>query len=280
MLAKRPLSSTTLRLAAEADIPFLVEISSQRNQRYLVSCVRDEQTWRYELIGRSPNNVYNSVIKIIESEEGDPLGYILYPPYRWGAMMAATSYEVKPGVSWASVTPTVMRHLKSVGGDYPVEHGKDKALETFAFWLGSHHPVYDVIPDKLPKTRDPYAWFLRVPDLPLFLRHVAQQLEKRLAASPLVGHSGEIKITFYRNGLRLVLDKGRLANIEEWKPEPDRISGDAGFPGLTFLQLVFGYRSLDELKYAYADCWTKGDQTPVILNMLFPKMASSVWGLS
>ena len=80
--------------------------------------------------------------------------------------------------------------------------------------------------------------------------------------------------------LRLVLDRGRLATIEEWKPEPDRISGDAGFPGLTFLQLVFGYRSLDELKYAYADCWTKGDQTPVILELLFPKMASSVWGLS
>jgi len=76
------------------------------------------------------------------------------------------------------------------------------------------------------------------------------------------------------------LTGGRLATIEEWKPEPDRKSGDAGYPGLTFLQLVFGYRSLSELKYAYADCWTKGDQAPVILELLFPKMASSVWGLS
>lgn len=270
----------SLRLAGEADVPFLLDISSQGHQRYLVSCVRDKQTWLYELSGRSPKNVNNSVIKIIESADGDRLGFITHPPNRWGGMMAATAYEIKPGVSWASVTPTVMRHLQSVGEEYPAENGEKKALETFGFWLGSQHPVYDVIPDKLLKTRDPYAWYLRVQNLPKFLQHIAPQLEKRLAASPLAGHSGEIKITFYRKGLRLVLDEGHLATIEEWMPEPDWGSGDAGFPWLTFLQLVFGYRSLDDLKYAYADCWTKGDQTPVILELLFPKMASSVWGLS
>lgn len=194
--------------------------------------------------------------------------------------MAATSYEVKSGVSWASVTPVVMRHLESTGMEYLAESGKDQALETFGFWMGSQHPVYEVIPDKLPKTRDPYAWFLRVPDLPKFIQHVVPQLENRLSASPLAGHSGELKLTFYRTGLRLVLEEGRFAAVEVWKPEPDRNSGDAGFPGLTFLQLVFGYRSLAELKFAFADCWTKGDQTPVLLDMLFPKMPSSVWPLS
>jgi hypothetical protein len=269
-----------LRLATDDDIPFLLELYSQGNQRYLVSCVRDEQIWRYEISGRSPKNVNNSVIKIIESAPGNPLGFITHPPYCWGKMMAATGYEVISGVSWASVTPTVMRHLKSIGEGYIADHGKDQALETFGFWLGSQHPVYDVIPDKLPKTRDPYAWFLRVPDLPKFIQHVAPQLEKRLAGSPLAGHSGELKLTFYRTGLHLVLEEGRFAAVEAWKPEPDRNSGDAGFPGLTFLQLVFGYRSLSELKYAFADCWTKGDQSAVLLDMLFPKMPSSVWALS
>ncbi len=40
--------------------------------------------------------------------------------------------------------------------------------------------------------------------------------------------------------LRLVLDRGRLATIEEWNPEPDRICGDAGFPGLTFCSWYSG----------------------------------------
>jgi len=270
----------SLRLAADSDIPFLVELSSESNQRYLVSCVRDEYVWRYELSGRNPKNVNISVIKIIASKADGALGFITHPPYRWGGVMAATAYEIKAGVSWASVTPTVMRHLKTVGEEYPAEYGKEKELETFGFWLGSSHPVYDVIPDKLPKTRDPYAWFLRVPDLPKFVQHIAPQLEARLAASPLVGYSGELKITFYRKGMRLVLEDGRIAAVEDWKPKPDRNSGDAGFPGLTFLQLVFGYRSLAELKYAFADCWTKGDQTGILLDILFPKMASSVWPVS
>jgi hypothetical protein len=270
----------SLRLATEDDISFLTELYSQGSRRYLVSCVRDVETWRYELSGRSPKNVNGSVIKIIESKPGNALGYITHPPYRWGAMMTATSYELKPGVSWASVTPTVMRHLKSVGREYAAVYSKGKSLETFGFWMGSQHPVYDVIPEQLPKTRNPYAWFLRVPDLPGFIRLIAPQIEKRLAASPLTGHSGELKLTFYSTGLRLVLEEGRLVAAEEWKPEPDHNSGDAGFPGLTFLQLVFGYRSMPELKYAFADCWTKEDQTQVLLDMLFPKMASSVWAVS
>ena len=52
------------------------------------------------------------------------------------------------------------------------------------------------------------------------------------------------------------------------------------FPELTFLQLLFGYRSLDELRYAFADCGAYGDEVNVVLNTLFPKQASLVWPIS
>lgn len=270
----------SLRLATDEDIPFLVGLFLRASQRYLVSCVRDEKIWRYELSGGSPDNVNRSVIKIIESSSGDRVGAIRHSPYRWGKMMALTSYEIETGNSWAAVTPAVMRHLGSIGRQYPAEDGKEVDLETFGFWLGSQHPVYEVIPARLSRTREPYAWFLRVPDLQKFIQLIIPQLEARLASSPLVGHDGQIKLTFYGRGLRFVLEGGHIAAVEDWKPEPYRDSGDAGFPGLTFLQLVFGYRSLAELKYAFADCWTKGDQTAILLDILFPKMASSVWPLS
>ena len=45
------------------------------------------------------------------------------------------------------------------------------------------------------------------------------------------------------------------------------------FPPLVFLKLVFGYRSLEELHYAYPDCWaTEGDA--LTLEALFPKQPS------
>jgi hypothetical protein len=257
-----------------------MDLNSQADQRYLVSCVRDEELWRYELNGRSRQNVNRSEIKIVETQKSEVIGYLIHPPYRWGAMMPVTGYEIKSGRSWADVTPTVIRYLQSTGAEYSTESGKDQDAEAFGFWLGSDHPVYKVIPDRLPRVRDPYAWYLRVPDLPGFIQHIAPALEARLAISPLVGHSGELKLTFYRSGLRLVFETGQMVGIEEWNPTPHGHSGDAGFPGLTFLQLVFGYRNLADLKFAFADCWTKNDQARVLLEILFPKLASRVWPVS
>jgi hypothetical protein len=85
------------------------------------------------------------------------------------------------------------------------------------------------------------------------LSHIKPALEKRLAASIAVGHSREIKISFYRDGLRLVIDNGKLTVIELWKPTPED-GGVIAFPGLTFLQLLFGYRSYEELHQSFADC--------------------------
>jgi hypothetical protein len=98
-------------------------------------------------------------------------------------------------------------------------------------------------------------------------------LEDRLVASPAVGHTGELKISFYRDGLRLAFDKGRLITVEPWRPKPED-RGAAGFPDLTFLQLLFGYRSLEELRNAFPDCYPETDEARVLLKYLFPKHAS------
>jgi hypothetical protein len=269
-----------LRQATEADIGFLAKLYQLGAQRSLVSCVRDEALWRYEIAGKSARNVNRSEVRMIETLEGEPTGYLLHPPDTWGPMLAATGYEVKPGVSWAAVTPTVIRYLEATGKSYTSEDGKQSELEAFGFWLGAEHPVYQVIADKLPRVRKPYAWYLRVPDLPAFVRRISPVLEGRLADSPLFGHSGELKVSFYNRGLRMIFDAGRLVEVESWKPAPQGHSGDAGFPGLTFLQLLFGYRSLVELQYAFADCWTGGDEPRALLEILFPKQASDVWPLA
>ena len=63
--------------------------------------------------------------------------------------------------------------------------------------------------------------------------------------------------------------------IESWMPCHED-QGNAAFPDLSFLQLVFGYRSFEELEQSYADCSYKDDERRVLLNTLFPKKASSV----
>ena len=194
--------------------------------------------------------------------------------------MVAIAYEVIPGVSWSAVTPTVARYLFTTGLAYAARDNKQDKFAAFGFCLGDEHPVYQVLHDNLPHVQKPYSWYVRLPDLPGFLRHIAPVLERRLSSSLLAGHSGVLTLTFYRTGLRMVFEKGKLVTVEPWKPNPQGHSGDAAFPDLTFLQLLFGYRSLDELKYAFADCWYDSDEVYALLNSLFPKQSSDIWAIS
>jgi hypothetical protein len=171
------------------------------------------------------------------------------------------------------VTPAVARYLWSVGQEYA--KNENQPCETFGFYLGEAHPAYDALGSALPGIREPYAWYLRVPDLIGFLHHIRSTLEKRLAESIACGHSGEYLIGMYPQGIKLVLEHGRIAGIEPWKPD----HGNAGFPELTFLQVLFGYRSYEELKHAFPDCWWDGDGTRTIINSLFPKKHSKVYGI-
>jgi hypothetical protein len=263
------------RPAREEDLPFVANLYDLGRARYRVSCVRDAAMWRRELTTPANSEARRELV-VIETAGGQPVGLLIHPPILWGGVAVANWYEVGPGTSWLAVTPAVMRYLWAAGQDIGARQGKP--LDAFAFMLGPEHPAYVAAGSHLVRTRPPYAYYVRVPDLPVFLRHVAPALEQSLAGSPAAGHSGELELSFYRSGLRLVLEAGRLADVQPWDP-PFVEAGDAHFPGLTFLQLLFGYRSLEELRYAFPDCWA-GDEAIPVLAGLFPKQVSNVWPVS
>ena len=166
------------------------------------------------------------------------------------------------------------------GSRYLWEKGKslkkegDRPVTMFGFALGTHHPAYEVLRHRLPRLMPPYAWYIRVPDLPAFIKHIAPVLEKNIARSLIPNHTGEIKLGFYRGGLRLVFEQGRLTTVENWNSTPSG-DGDAAFPNLTFFELVFGLHTLDELTAAHPDCWYDNrDDVRVLLSTLFPKQPS------
>ena len=264
-----------IRPALESDIPFLVQVLAHADRRSLVTCPRDENAWRYELLGMSPKNVNRLEIRIIETvATGEPVGYLTHPWYNWDNGLIMNSYELKPGIAWMAVTPAVARHLWKTGQEYAVISGKP--VSSYGFWLGLSHPSYEVFRERLPRLRDTYAFYLRVPDLAGFLRLIAPVLEKRLSASELVvGQTGKLHLNFYRSGLELNFESGRLAGVESYVFSSSQ-DGDAAFPELTFLQLLFGYRSFDELQISYADCWDRSEEARVLLNVLFPKQPSQV----
>src|SRR3712207_3340773 len=163
-----------------------MELATRQATRSLVACVRDEALWRYELTGRSEESEQWRPWRIVETAAGEPVGMLAHGGKLWGKAIGARAYELRGGVSWLAVTPSVVRYLVATGREYAARDGGECAA--FAFLLGTEHPVYDAFGDRLPRTVSPYAWYLRVPDLPRFLRRVAPALERRLAESPLAGH--------------------------------------------------------------------------------------------
>lgn len=259
-----------IRPAQESDLQFIAELYEQTKHRSMIVCERTPDLFHYEL---SAHNNHCWLNCIIEDTAGEQVGFFRHPAYSHDNMVASR-YELKPGVSWLEVTPSVVRFLWSKGQEYAKRDGGN--CNSFGFVLGASHPAYEALGNRLPTIRAPYAWYVRVPDVRGFLDHIKPVLEKRLAGSIAANHTREISISLYRTGLRMRIEHGKIIAIESWKPMP-KDEGEAAFPGLTFLQLLFGYRSYEELNHAFADCWCDSDEVRVLINILFPKKLSNVF---
>lgn len=270
-----------IRPADENDLPFIEKLYEQTKERSMIACERTPDFLRYELTAHNNHCWIDCIIENKRSGPADaaggPVGFFRHPAYNHSHSMVASRYELKPGVSWLDVTPSVARYLWAKGQEFAERDGGE--LNAFGFLLGAKHPAYEALGDRLSTIRDPYAWYLRLPDLCGFLKHIQPVLEKRLAESLAANHSRELRISMYRSGLRMKIERGKIIAIEPWKPTPKE-EGDAAFPGLTFLQLLFGYRSFEELKYAFADCWCDSDEVRTLLDILFPKKLSNVYPIA
>ena len=267
----------SFRLAKVEDIPFLMKTYESSFKRSLVSAMRDEAEWRYELTGKRQYNINRRDIFIIENQTGDPVGFIAIPPVKWGNLSPVDWYELTPDMAWAEVTPSVIRFLWQHGEELAKE--QDQIQNMFGFWLGADHPVYHVMTTLLPREREPYAYYVRVPDVAAFLKAIQPRMEANLAASPFVNHTGKLKLSFYKNGVLLDFEKGKLKSIEPLTFD-ELEKSDARFPAHTFLHLLFGHRTIEELSHIYVDLPTKDLETRGLIGALFPKRVSQVWPIS
>lgn len=275
-LEKDTSESYLFRPAQPQDAAFIAALYQQGCQRQLLACQMDETLFRYFISGQDPQNVNRLEYRIIETLAGERIGFVAHPGYNWGNGLFSRLFELKQGTPWLKVTPALIRYLWKTGEEYARAEEKERTCFGFAF--DENHPANDVARERLPRIRKPYNWYLRLPNIPAFLNLVRPVLEQRLANSPCVGFSGELKLSFFRSGVRLEFNEGRLQTIEPWQPQPTEW-GSATYTGLSFLQVLFGYRTQEELEDVFVDCWSNQDVKPV-LRALFPRLPSLVLPVS
>lgn len=279
----------SLRQATVADIPDLLTLYNQERDRSLVWHETDATYWHSVITAWEDPVVQAKDIRevgligslyMIVDKAGVACGYIWPAAKRRSNYLWIFGMQLRKQVNWQVAVPSLLRTLRTMGEQMPTFMPDAKPFDKIGFNLGRAHPLYAVLGEQLaPRGEPPYAWYLRVPDIGGFIRHVTPILEQRLADSILSGHTGELTINFYRGGLRLAFEDGRLATVEPWRAAPFGADPSVGCPALVFLQLLFGYRSLAELRAIFPDVYAE-QEPAVLLDILFPKWPSVVENLS
>lgn len=264
----------TIRPAETADIPTLLQLYPYHCANALLSRVRTQEECHFEGFVAYRDSPYARHFYLIETADSTPIAYAEF--YPWRNFYVVREVGVAPGHNWREVSLFLVRHLKTVADE--LNKTRLPLVDHISFDLTDAHPVYDALDKQLERQRPPYAYFVRVPDLPAFLQHIAPALEKRLADSILVGYSGTLRLNFYRSHLALSFENGRFTAAAPYTPTSFD-DCDAAFPDLTFLHVLFGHRAWEEIRHLRADCYANSTDTAALLSVLFPKRPSQIVSL-
>jgi hypothetical protein len=220
-----------LREATLDDIPLLGNLYDRDRAYALTSTRIDAAYWRWMLAGMHPEAAERWRVCMIVDGAERACGYVVASHDARREGYNVWGIGVAPGVSLPGALQSVLRALREVAATASRRPTAEPPT-TLLFSMGRGHPIYEAMGDLLPPApRRPYGWYVRVPDVPALLRRIAPVLERRLHTSVVAGYSGELRLDFYRGGLRLVFGAGQLERAEEWRRGAWE-RADAGCPPL------------------------------------------------
>jgi predicted N-acetyltransferase YhbS len=268
-----------LRLATLEDAEQLAAWDTYRARTAALSMIRTPDLWRFEIAGRHDDEVWKLRLHIIEdTSTGEGVGYIALRVPKEIKFYSVLNYVVGENASYLQTFDDVMRGVKA----YAEAFYEDKPeLMPDAIYFDSGAPeAVDMMIQTMPGGRvlaDTYAWYMRIPDFPAFIEHVAPVLEQRLSHSGANRYTGNLKIAFGDlDGIEMTFEQGKITGVVS---RPFEIyEGDVKFPYHSFLNVVFGHHTADELLHVFPEA-RASRQARMLLHALFPKQRSFLFGL-
>ncbi len=271
-----------VRPLTESDHSFVRTVYAHAEQRQPYSVVRSDEHWEFEFSGRSvASEVYKEWLVIVDKEQ-QPVGFIHYHPLPkslepkpWRLVLRQCA--LAPGVSYLNVMPDLLTAIPAYVQSLNNNGGSEAEPQPgeIVFMLGRENPAYGMLPHLATSSLQGYAWYIRVPDLAAFLRQVRPALESNLPGTPAEGYTGALTLSFFRSGLRLSFDQGRITEVATLGHK-DAETCDASFPDLTFLQLLGGRCTYAHLSESYPDC-SATPTAQALLAALFPPFTGNLW---
>jgi predicted N-acetyltransferase YhbS len=241
----------------EADIPAAAELLDSHNSRYMVHCPRTMPVWMMQHM----TGIYN----------GEP--YEGYTLHEGGEMQAYVRIQPRPRdktlvLKEAAATPGAHEQVLAFLRRYCVENG----LETIVSTLGYADSISELLAGFGAEQSMPYGWQVKIVDSLRLLEKIAPLLESRLAATKFSGLSERLNLNFRTYSVDLIFESGKAAGVSLSSDCSDRT---IGLNPYIFPQLLLGYRSREELEYAYPDVRVAPSRRDLV-DALFPKRPSYI----
>lgn len=264
----------TLRPVTIDDIPTLMRLDNIVQTYSLLSVVRDETIWKYEINGRNANPDFDMRFFLILDATGESIGYTSIGPTGYSKLsFSVRSLVLSEKVMIFDVYEDLLRAFKEVSAQFRDSYSElvfAVAMPPMMTKLLQHHYGVSFIDDASAST-----YYFRIPDLSRFLTHIAPVLEARLENSALKTYTGVLSFNMYQPERFLVMfEQGKLISAT-YGDMPESTKARMNIPWDLFLNMLLSYQS-----YADIDAYRSDVQATaymiVLVDILFPKQPSAL----
>ncbi len=267
----------TLRRATTDDIPQIMAWEAYEQRHGSLAAKRGADIWQYDIEMRSEKTPQSLQIYIIVSSEGQDVGFVTFVIDPFYSSTNVWHYIIGEESSYFVTFASVLRGIKACIDDFYEnnQHDKYKPALRIRFDSGVSPAIETLVRTSAGLIREHiYTWYLRVEDMPAFIKHIAPVLEARLEGSGINRFTGELKVSFYQlNGIVITFEDGKITDAV--MTEMAQYDGDAAFPYDTFLNVVFGHRTPRELFHILPEVYANPKAT-LLFDAIFPKMRSMI----
>jgi predicted N-acetyltransferase YhbS len=243
------------RPAMLADSALLSRFYAEAVSHLDIAAERDPALWPY-LLGPGLATETAAETWIVEDAAATPVGYLRIAQHGFGeGLIVAEASELQGAAAGAAFE--LLRRLAAERGKPFVRLNlpASSAFVVAAAALGA-------------RDGGAYAWQVRLPDPVALLQTVAPVFERRVVASAFAGLTRDVVLDFYRQAIVLRFVAGRIAAVQATTRDAPAL---LRLPPPLLAPLLFGHRSLDEMRPMYPDASVAEDGRELI-DVLFPKL--------
>lgn len=278
------------RKATLDDIDIIQEIDVAQREGGAVHIPLSKEWLKTQISDRprkadDPNHVVLRDVLILQDSGDNTVGYVVIQ-----SLDSALSVKESIGVYSIGFIRSIdirtalfstMRQLVEFARS-TLDPEKFATIKSLSWYMSQWHPAVEAIPPTMRNFAqlrfESVSYYVRVPDLVKFIQHILPALNLRLEQSLTHNnYTGVVKISNYTPrypGVELKIEKGVIVGITEFiKKDQAKDDTVAYFPPHSFLQALFGKRSIKELMSFMPDVYMDLEVQEV-LEVIFPKKKS------